>query len=42
MKKAIVKVAATIGKLAAVKSSHRISRYGYHQPKEPEALRRLK
>ena len=42
MKKIIVKAAVKIGKLAAVKAACPPSRYGYHQPKEPEALKRLK
>lgn len=38
----MVKAAAKIGRLAAVKAAYTPSRYGFHQPKEPEALKKIK
>ncbi len=41
-KTAIAKIAAKIGKIAAVKAAGNVSHYGYHQPKEPEILKEIK
>lgn len=39
MKKAVIaKIAAKIGKNAAVKAAGSASQYTYHQPKEPKIL----
>lgn len=43
MKKAnIAKIAAKIGKSAAVKAAGTASQFGFHQPKEPKSLRKDK
>lgn len=43
MKKAIIaKIAAKVGKNAAVKAAGSASLYGYHQPKEPKILKDIR
>ena len=41
-KNKIYKLIAAFGRKAAVKASGTASGYGYYQPKEPEALKKLK
>ncbi|MDE6021537.1 MAG: cyclic lactone autoinducer peptide [Ruminococcus sp.] len=41
MKKTILKAVAKAGKQMAVKACGNASYYGYHQPKEPKALKEL-
>lgn len=38
----IAKIAAKVGKHAAVKGAGEASRFGFHQPKEPKSLRKGK
>lgn len=42
MKKAVLKAVAKAGKKMAVKACGNASYYGFHQPKEPKALKSLK
>lgn len=42
MKKAILKKLAAVSKFAAVNAAGTSSAAGCHQPKEPEALKKLK
>lgn len=42
MKKIILKATAKAGKAMAIKACGSASFFGYHQPKEPEALKKLK
>lgn len=37
-KTTIAKIAAKLGKNAAVKAAGNVSNYGFHQPKEPKIL----
>lgn len=38
----VAKIAAKIGKSAAVKAAGTASQFGFHQPKEPKSLRKDK
>lgn len=42
MKKAILNMLAKAGMTSAVKAAGAASIWGYHQPKEPKALKNLK
>lgn len=42
MKKAILNLIAKAGMTSAIKAAGAASLYGYHQPKEPKALKNLK
>lgn len=42
VKKAILNVLAKAGMSSAINAAGAASAYGYHQPKEPEAVRKLR
>lgn len=42
VKKAFLNLLAKVGMSSAVNAAGAASSYGYHQPKEPEALKKLK
>lgn len=42
VKKAILNVLAKVGMSSAVNAAGAASAYGYHQPKEPKALKKMK
>ena len=42
LKKNVLDAVAKLGMRSAIKGAGAASSYGYHQPKEPEALKKLK